>query len=86
MDGFGVGWWTDTNQEFENEQTGTEASTVQKGTSVKDLRAVVYRNIRPPLNDLVLNSLAKGLASKACVAHIRAGTGESSFLYYTGQT
>nr|XP_031857441.1 uncharacterized protein CI109_007168 [Kwoniella shandongensis]KAA5524513.1 hypothetical protein CI109_007168 [Kwoniella shandongensis] len=64
MDGFGIGWWSDSYQEFET------------GTSGRDgLRPVVYKNTRPPLNDLVLKSLASGIATKAVVGHVRAGTG-----------
>jgi glutamine amidotransferase len=66
MDGFGVGWWTTAYSEFEN---GIDAD------SVDALKPVVYKNTRPPLNDLVLASLARGVSTRAVVAHVRAGTG-----------
>ncbi|ORY27813.1 glutamine amidotransferase class-II [Naematelia encephala] len=64
MDGFGVGWWSDAYETYENGTTGTAA-----------FRPVVYKNTRPPLNDIVLHNLARGTEAKALVAHIRAGTG-----------
>ena len=69
MDGFGIGWWSDSFEEYENGTRG-EAG----------MRPVMYKNTRPPLNDLVLKSLARGVQTKAVVAHIRAGTGESTLL------
>lgn len=65
MDGFGIAWWSDAFEEYDSGVKG-------KG----GMRPVVYKNTRPPLNDLVLQSLAKGVSCKAVVAHIRAGTGE----------
>lgn len=65
MDGFGVAWWSNSFESFETGKQGRDG-----------LRPVVYKNIRPPLNDLVLNSLARGVETRAVVAHIRAGTGE----------
>jgi glutamine amidotransferase len=68
MDGFGIGWWTGAYAEYED---GVGRDTKEA------LRPVVYKNIRPPLNDLILRSLARGTETRAVVAHIRAGTGES---------
>ncbi len=65
MDGFGVGWWSDAYEEYEDGLTGKEG-----------MRPVLYKNVRPPLNDLVLKSFATGIQAKSVVAHIRAGTGE----------
>ncbi|KAK8846802.1 hypothetical protein IAR55_005890 [Kwoniella newhampshirensis] len=64
MDGFGIGWWSDSYQEFDSGTSGKEG-----------LRPVVYKNTRPPLNDLILRSLASGIATRAVVGHVRAGTG-----------
>ncbi|KAK1964063.1 glutamine amidotransferase class-II [Colletotrichum sublineola] len=41
----------------------------------ESLRPVVYKNIRPPLNDLVLKSIVRGTSSNAVLAHIRAAPG-----------
>lgn len=65
MDGFGICWWSDAFEEYNSGVKG-------------DVRPVIYKNTRPPLNDLVLRSLARGVQTKAVVAHIRAGTGEYS--------
>ncbi|KAK4686584.1 glutamine amidotransferase, partial [Tremellales sp. Uapishka_1] len=64
MDGFGVGWWSDSYENYQNGKTEKDG-----------FRPVTYKNVRPPLNDLVLKSLARGVETKAAVAHIRAGTG-----------
>jgi glutamine amidotransferase len=69
MDGFGVAWWSDTYEEFESGSAGKAG-----------LRPVVYKNVRPPLNDLILQNLARGVSSNAVVAHIRAGTGVFVFV------
>ena len=68
MDGFGVGWWSDTFEQYDSGVVGKDG-----------LRPTVYKNVRPPLNDLVLKSLARGIQTKAVVAHIRAGTGNLPF-------
>lgn len=39
------------------------------------MRPVVYKSVRPALNDLNLRSLVSGTSSKGLLAHIRAGTG-----------
>ena len=70
MDGFGVGWWSDAFETFENGLQGKEG-----------MRPTVYKNIRPPLNDLVLKSFARGIQTRSVVAHIRAGTGKSRRLF-----
>ena len=66
MDGFGVGWWTTGYYAFES---GCDEN------SPDALRPVVYHSTRPPLNDRVLASLARGVSTPAILAHIRAGTG-----------
>jgi glutamine amidotransferase len=57
MDGFGVGYYTDVAAEFNGDHVN---------------RPCVYRNIRPPLNDLNLASLCAHTSTKCVFAHIRA--------------
>ncbi|WYZ44897.1 hypothetical protein EsH8_VIII_000213 [Colletotrichum jinshuiense] len=66
MDGFGIGWYTSNQCDFDpyTNYTGPES-----------LRPVVYKNIRPPLNDLVFKSIAGGTSTNAVLAHIRAAPG-----------
>ncbi|RXK37610.1 hypothetical protein M231_05152 [Tremella mesenterica] len=61
MDGFGVGWWSEAFECYTTGISGDEA-----------LRPATYKNIRPPLNDLVLASMARAIETKAVVAHVRA--------------
>ena len=60
VDGFGVGYYTDVAAEFNNDTVN---------------RPCVYKNTRPPLNDLNLVSLCAHTSTKCVFAHIRAGTG-----------
>lgn len=62
IDGFGVGYYTGVSAEFNDDNVN---------------RPCVYRNIRPPLNDLNLVSLCAHTATKCVFAHIRAGTSMS---------
>ncbi|KZP15546.1 hypothetical protein FIBSPDRAFT_935119 [Athelia psychrophila] len=64
MDCFGLGWWTGAYEEFDSDAQGNQAS-----------RGITGRARRPPLNDLVLKSLARGVKTRSAVAHVRAGTG-----------
>ncbi|KAK6211184.1 glutamine amidotransferase class-II [Colletotrichum tabaci] len=66
MDGFGVGWFTSSECDF-NPYTDFKWP--------ESLRPVTYKNIRPPLNDLVLKSIVRGTSSNAVLAHIRAAPG-----------
>lgn len=61
-DGFGVGYYTGVTAEFNEDNVS---------------RPCVYRNTRPPLNDLNLISLCAHTSTKCVFAHIRAGTGMS---------
>ena len=63
VDGFGVGYYTGVAAEFNHDAVN---------------RPCVYRNIRPPLNDLNLRSLCAHTATTCVFAHIRAGTGMTS--------
>lgn len=60
MDGFGIGWWSDAYETFENGVQGRQGA-----------RPTVYKNVRPPLNDLVLKSLARESRRKLSL-HISA--------------
>jgi glutamine amidotransferase len=62
VDGFGVGYYTGVAAEFNNDHVN---------------RPCVYRNTRPPLNDLNLVSLCAHTSTKCVFGHIRAGTGLS---------
>ncbi|KAL0944884.1 N-terminal nucleophile aminohydrolase (glutamine amidotransferase class-II) [Colletotrichum truncatum] len=66
MDGFGIGWYTSSQCEFDPraQSSGRES-----------LRPVVYKNTRPPLNDLVFKSIARGTSTQAVLAHVRAAPG-----------
>lgn len=66
MDGFGLGWYTSTECEF---------NPYIDPKWPESLRPVVYKNTRPPLNDLVLKSIVRGTSSNAVLAHIRAAPG-----------
>ncbi|GKT59709.1 N-terminal nucleophile aminohydrolase [Colletotrichum tofieldiae] len=66
MDGFGVGWFTSSECDF---------NPYTESTWPESLRPIVYKNIRPPLNDLVLKSIVRGTSSNAVLAHIRAAPG-----------
>ncbi|KAF9880115.1 glutamine amidotransferase class-II [Colletotrichum karsti] len=66
MDGFGVGWYSTAQCEFDPDE---------QGEGREALRPVVYKNIRPPLNDLVFKSIAKGTSTSAVLAHVRAAPG-----------
>ncbi|CAF3779212.1 unnamed protein product [Adineta steineri] len=59
IDGFGVGYYTGVAAEFNDDNVN---------------RPCVYRNIRPPLNDLNLASLCAHTSTKCVFAHLRAGT------------
>lgn len=59
IDGFGVGYYTGAAAEFNEDNIN---------------RPCVYRNTRPPLNDLNLVSLCAHTSTKCVFAHIRAGT------------
>ncbi|KAK4698925.1 hypothetical protein P7C70_g7346, partial [Phenoliferia sp. Uapishka_3] len=63
LDGFGVAWYTTTSTEFDVDLQGNYSLPT------------LYKSIRPPLNDRNLQSLCENTASKAVVAHVRAGTG-----------
>ena len=63
VDGFGVGYYTGVAAEFNHDAVN---------------RPCVYRNIRPPVNDLNLRSLCAHTATTCVFAHIRAGTGMTS--------
>jgi glutamine amidotransferase len=60
VDGFGVGYYTGVAAEFNDDNVN---------------RPCVYKNTRPPLNDLNLVSLCAHTSTKCVFAHIRAGTG-----------
>jgi glutamine amidotransferase len=62
VDGFGVGYYTGVAAEFNEDNIN---------------RPCIYRNTRPPLNDLNLISLCANTSTKCVFAHIRAGTGLS---------
>jgi glutamine amidotransferase len=62
IDGFGVGYYTGVATEFNDDIVN---------------RPCVYRNTRPPLNDLNLASLCAHTSTKCIFAHIRAGTSMS---------
>lgn len=62
VDGFGIGYYTGATAEFNDDNIS---------------RPCVYRNTRPPLNDLNLLSLCAHTATQCVFAHIRAGTGMS---------
>ena len=62
IDGFGIGYYTGVAAEFNDDNVN---------------RPCVYRNIRPPLNDLNLASLCAHTSTKCVFAHIRAGTSMS---------
>ncbi|EFQ33821.1 glutamine amidotransferase class-II [Colletotrichum graminicola] len=66
MDGFGVGWFTSSECDFKQ---------YRDSKWPESLRPVVYKSIRPPLNDLVLKSIVRGTSSNAVLAHIRAAPG-----------
>ncbi|KAF4837460.1 putative glutamine amidotransferase DUG3 [Colletotrichum siamense] len=66
MDGFGVGWFSAVEREF---------ATGEHGRGKELLRPIVYTNIRPPMNDLVLQSIARGTSTTAIIAHVRAAPG-----------
>ncbi|CAF1175104.1 unnamed protein product [Rotaria sordida] len=59
VDGFGLGYYTGVAAEFNNDNIN---------------RPCVYKNVRPPLNDLNLISLCAHTSSKCVFAHIRAAT------------
>jgi glutamine amidotransferase len=63
VNGFGVGYYTGVAAEFNHDAVN---------------RPCVYRNIRPPLNDLNLKSLCAHIASRCVFAHIRASNGITS--------
>jgi glutamine amidotransferase len=63
VDGFGVGYYTGVAAEFNHDSVN---------------RPCVYRNIRPPLNDLNLRSLCAHTATTCVFAHIRASAGITS--------
>ncbi|UJR11435.1 hypothetical protein I4U23_015615 [Adineta vaga] len=62
VDGFGIGFYTGVAAEFNDDYIN---------------RPCVYRNTRPPINDLNLASLCAHTATKCVFAHIRAGTASS---------
>lgn len=62
IDGFGIGYYTGVAAEFNEDNIN---------------RPCVYRNTRPPLNDLNLVSLCAHTSTKCVFAHIRAGTSMS---------
>lgn len=89
MDGYGVAYWTTAAASFdriaqeriEHAQTAPQpgqlspAAPASLDRTYRDMmRPVVYRSIRPALNDLNLRSLVAGTASRGVLAHIRAGT------------
>jgi len=59
VDGFGVGYYTGAAAEFNDDNVN---------------RPCVYRNSRPPLNDINLTSLCAHTSTKCVFAHIRAGS------------
>lgn len=59
VDGFGLGYYTGASAEFNDDNVN---------------RPCVYKNTRPPLNDLNLISLCAHTSSKCVFAHIRAGS------------
>jgi glutamine amidotransferase len=59
IDGFGVGYYTGVAAEFNDDHVN---------------RPCVYKNTRPPLNDLNLASLCAHTSTKCVFAHVRAAT------------
>lgn len=68
MDGFGVGWYTTTQCEY-------DPAYLPSALGHAAQRPVVYKNVRPPLNDLVFASIARGTSTRAVLAHVRAAPG-----------
>ncbi|KAF6824751.1 N-terminal nucleophile aminohydrolase (glutamine amidotransferase class-II) [Colletotrichum plurivorum] len=68
MDGFGVGWYTTAQCEYDPSYTSAVLGHAAQ-------RPVVYKNVRPPLNDLVFASIARGTSTRAVLAHVRAAPG-----------
>ncbi|CAF0749210.1 unnamed protein product [Adineta steineri] len=59
IDGFGIGYYTGVAAEFNDDHVN---------------KPCVYRNTRPPLNDLNMMSLCAHTSTKCVFAHIRAGS------------
>ncbi|KAK4704097.1 glutamine amidotransferase, partial [Phenoliferia sp. Uapishka_3] len=83
VDGFGVGKALDapavayvsSTQSLPSAWYTRTACEFDPSAKSLDLRPVLYKTVRPPLNDLSFISIAENVASSCIIAHVRAATG-----------